>query len=238
MRQGHPGGLQNHSLLLTRCFTHSDFPHAKGKALCRTHKAFEIQDNNFAWPWETLSHISHFPAVKAGRTLFDWKKTNLKPHQLIWYIAGCCGLGMVISNLVLPLKPCSLPPIWGTEGKDHGLRFGTIYWNSNEVRKQILTSTMLMKEGIRKEVIHIENTINNRQYQTAPSARFSRPERPPSSWPCPLPLAMKWGGTEQPLCPGHAPSTYCKKWTLSWPESGQEQTLPSLSQDVSSLISR
>lgn len=62
----------------------------------------------------------------------------------------------------------------------------------------------------KKLFIQAKRTPNcNSQYLTAPSARFSRPQWAPSSWPCPL--AMKWGSTEQPLCPGHAPSHLLQK---------------------------
>lgn len=53
--------------------------------------------------------------------------------------------------MLLPLPP----PTGGTKDEDHELReepFAAVK-NSNEIRKLFVTSTILMTEGLRKEII-------------------------------------------------------------------------------------
>lgn len=78
------------------------------------------------------------------------KKINLECSQLISYIVDCCGLGKVISSLVLPLKPWSLPPTWGRKGKNHRLRFRTIYWKQHWGKKTNINSNNASDRGYKK----------------------------------------------------------------------------------------
>lgn len=76
-----------------------------------------------------LAHHYHELSVWKNPTIHRW-----------------CGLGMVISNLMLPLKPCaawSPSPLWqlktrtgGTKDQNHGLGWEQFTGNGNEIRRQ------------------------------------------------------------------------------------------------------
>lgn len=115
-------------------------------------------DVQLLWPKQQGYFCNHIKG-----TLNTQKNTWLKfifAFQFTFLLNVCHGLGIIFSNVVLPLKPHigPYPPsAGGTKGNDQRLTSEQFTGNSNDTRKWTLT-TLLLTERIRKAIIHMENS--------------------------------------------------------------------------------